>query len=64
MTASWMAWPWVCETLEISTPRPSVTNTNSKAPSPKVTADPRNGTPNTATPTASTTARSATATAK
>ena len=27
-----MAWPWFSDTLEISTPRPSVTNRNSSAP--------------------------------
>ena len=64
MTASWMAWPWVCDTLEISTPRPRVTNTNSTAPSAKTAADPLNGTPNRPTPTASTMARSAAATTK
>ncbi len=64
MTASWIAWPWFCETLEISTPTPSVTNRNSSAPSPNVAGEPRNGTPKIAMPTASTIARSTAATRK
>ncbi len=62
--ASWMAWPWFCETLEISTPKPSVTNRNNSAPSPNVTGEPWNGTPNTAMPTASTMIKSTVATRK
>ena len=50
--ASWIAWPWFCDTLEISTPNPSVTNRNSSAPSANVSGEPRNGTPKTAMPTA------------
>ncbi len=42
--ASWMACPWVCDTLEMSTPVPRVTNRNSSAPSAKVATEPRNGT--------------------
>ena len=64
MNDIWMAWPWFSDTLEISTPMPSVTNRKSRAPSANTAYEPRNGTPNRATPTASTMARSAAATAK
>jgi hypothetical protein len=49
--ASWIAWPWFCETLEISTPIPSVTNKNSSAPNPRTSTEPRNGMSNKGTPT-------------
>ena len=48
--ASWMACPWVWETLEMSTPVPRVTNRNSRAPSAKVATEPRKGTSNSSMP--------------
>ena len=44
MNASWMAWPWFCETVEISTPMPRVTSRNSAAPRAKTATLPANGT--------------------
>jgi hypothetical protein len=59
-----MAWPWFSDTLEISTPRPSVTNRNRMAPSANTAYDPRKGTPKMPTPTPTTIARSSAATPK
>src|SRR5665647_2706949 len=44
MIASWMAWPWVCDTVEMSTPMPSVTNRKSAAPRANTATEPRKGT--------------------
>ena len=62
MMASWMACPWVSDTVEMSTPMPTVTNRNSTAPRAKTSGDPAKGTLNSSTPTATITARSTTAT--
>jgi hypothetical protein len=56
--ASWIAWPWFCDTLEISTPTPSATNRNTTAPSPNTITDPLNGTSNNRTPATTTMVRS------
>src|ERR1035437_297097 len=45
MKAVWIAWPAVCETVEMKTPSPSTTNRNSAAPSTNTNTLPLNGTP-------------------
>ena len=42
--ASWMACPWVCDTVEMSTPMPRVTNRKSAEPRANTATEPRNGT--------------------
>ena len=51
MIASWIAWPWVCETVEMSTPTPSVTKRKSAEPRAKVATEPRKGTSKISMPT-------------
>src|ERR1700735_1591404 len=62
MNASWMAWPWFCETVEIRTPIPSVTSRNRAAPRAKVATLPVNGTPNRPIPISTIAVRSTAAT--
>ena len=62
MNASWMAWPWFCETVEIRTPMPSVTSRNRAAPRAKVATLPVNGTPNRPIPISTIAVRSTAAT--
>ncbi len=58
MMASWIACPCVCETVEMSTPRPRVTKRNSTEPRVKVATEPRKGTSKSTMPTATMTAMS------
>ncbi len=50
MNATWMAWPVVCEIVEMNTPIPRVTNRKSPAPSANSAGLPLNGTSNSSTP--------------
>src|SRR5665811_2331852 len=49
-----MAWPWVCDTVEMSTPMPSVTNRKSAAPRANTASEPRKGTSKSSVPAATT----------
>ena len=44
MNDSWIAWPWFCETVEISTPIPRVTSKKRMDPSANVATLPTKGT--------------------
>ena len=64
MMASWIAWPCVCETVEMKIPMLRVTNRKSRAPSAKAATDPRKGTEKIAMPAATITTMSIVAIAK